>query len=555
MKIDFFCQKCIAPEWAADCMITSLPSLTIQYMSDSGTVQLTRDCGLEGVKRITCSGKQDNIDLLKRELMCLSERENNNAKEQQQLPIHEDSSSTASSTTVVINSNEQTSNQIEKSVEKPSVTEINTSSKSKSLKKIASEKPLKNQPKLMKKYKEMLSKNLDDMMMGDEPADVEKIHEEFLNVVNSPTKRSELPIVKPGQTSTQFPTTRQEITSPESNTRSRRNSEVSSTSIFASSTESLLAVSSELTILATTESISTLAATHNSTQSPNDHFVPPMLLVRHEDKSIKSTSKDPEISTAIPPTEMKLEGSSSQTAIVPETTKVEVISTQEPTESTASQTTTSELTAAPELAQTSTSNMPTTVAAETSEVPATIEVPATSSTTTPATISHEQPKQNVMMRPHAPKRGGEIHFHAPNAVPNPVQNHFEAPTTQFHYPADSANMPDRNPHFIAEISHDLHGNKTIDLAISTNSVELSHSTLMPKATEEMIVASGDNQFGENHDEHGGNLDEHGSGEDEKKRRADFTNSDVEYKPYKPNRRRVLTKPETHSYIQRVLGRR
>ncbi|GAB0094064.1 hypothetical protein DMENIID0001_092850 [Sergentomyia squamirostris] len=67
----FLCELSV-PSWASDCAITALPSLTIQYMSDSGTVQLSRDCGDEGGRHMTCKGKQDRETMLK-QLMCTDE--------------------------------------------------------------------------------------------------------------------------------------------------------------------------------------------------------------------------------------------------------------------------------------------------------------------------------------------------------------------------------------------------------------------------------------------------------------------------------------------------
>uniref|UniRef100_A0A1B0D9H4 Uncharacterized protein n=1 Tax=Phlebotomus papatasi TaxID=29031 RepID=A0A1B0D9H4_PHLPP len=49
-----------------------MPSLTIQYMSDSGMVQLSRDCGDEGGRHMTCKGKQDRDTILK-QLICTDE--------------------------------------------------------------------------------------------------------------------------------------------------------------------------------------------------------------------------------------------------------------------------------------------------------------------------------------------------------------------------------------------------------------------------------------------------------------------------------------------------
>lgn len=41
-----------------ECTIGSLPSLTFQYMSDSGTVELSRDCGEEGTRHVQCHGQR-----------------------------------------------------------------------------------------------------------------------------------------------------------------------------------------------------------------------------------------------------------------------------------------------------------------------------------------------------------------------------------------------------------------------------------------------------------------------------------------------------------------
>uniref|UniRef100_A0A182PL00 C-type lectin domain-containing protein n=1 Tax=Anopheles epiroticus TaxID=199890 RepID=A0A182PL00_9DIPT len=94
----FLCELPV-PSWAVDCTVTSIPSLTVQYMSDSGNVQLSRDCGESGTKHISCQGKQDRDSIIE-QLQCSDEEDlasvlatdNNN-----QLPGVE-SASTASST-------------------------------------------------------------------------------------------------------------------------------------------------------------------------------------------------------------------------------------------------------------------------------------------------------------------------------------------------------------------------------------------------------------------------------------------------------------------------
>uniref|UniRef100_A0A182NPW9 C-type lectin domain-containing protein n=1 Tax=Anopheles dirus TaxID=7168 RepID=A0A182NPW9_9DIPT len=126
----FLCELPV-PSWAVDCTITSIPSLTVQYMSDSGTVQLSRDCGESGTKHISCQGKQDR-DSIVEQLQCSEEEdlasvlatENNN---QLQLAPGAEGVGTASSTrrpqplpilehdilTVVSSNDEEGSNKIE----------------------------------------------------------------------------------------------------------------------------------------------------------------------------------------------------------------------------------------------------------------------------------------------------------------------------------------------------------------------------------------------------------------------------------------------------------
>lgn len=47
-----------------------MPSLTVQYMSDSGTVELSRDCGEEGTRHMPCRGSIDH-DAILNELTCV----------------------------------------------------------------------------------------------------------------------------------------------------------------------------------------------------------------------------------------------------------------------------------------------------------------------------------------------------------------------------------------------------------------------------------------------------------------------------------------------------
>ncbi|XP_062700571.1 uncharacterized protein DDB_G0290587 [Aedes albopictus] len=64
----FLCELPV-PTWATDCTVTSMPSLTVQYMSDSGAVQLARDCGELGTRHMSCQSKLDR-DTILQQLQC-----------------------------------------------------------------------------------------------------------------------------------------------------------------------------------------------------------------------------------------------------------------------------------------------------------------------------------------------------------------------------------------------------------------------------------------------------------------------------------------------------
>ncbi|CAH2104378.1 unnamed protein product [Euphydryas editha] len=76
----FICELPV-PQWALGnegCMVRALPALTILYLPESASVQLTADCGLAGVKRLQCTGNMKREDLLK-ELSCSEEEQTSTA--------------------------------------------------------------------------------------------------------------------------------------------------------------------------------------------------------------------------------------------------------------------------------------------------------------------------------------------------------------------------------------------------------------------------------------------------------------------------------------------
>ncbi|KAG5900726.1 hypothetical protein JTB14_038244 [Gonioctena quinquepunctata] len=67
----FICELPI-PSWALGprgCLLTELPSLTVLYIPEQSSLELTSDCGLDGTKRIACKGDADREEILK-QLTC-----------------------------------------------------------------------------------------------------------------------------------------------------------------------------------------------------------------------------------------------------------------------------------------------------------------------------------------------------------------------------------------------------------------------------------------------------------------------------------------------------
>ncbi|XP_072382256.1 uncharacterized protein [Diabrotica undecimpunctata] len=67
----FICEMPI-PSWAMGpkgCLLTELPSLTVLYIPEQSSLELTSDCGLDGTKRIACKGNADREEILK-QLTC-----------------------------------------------------------------------------------------------------------------------------------------------------------------------------------------------------------------------------------------------------------------------------------------------------------------------------------------------------------------------------------------------------------------------------------------------------------------------------------------------------
>lgn len=539
----------IAPEWATECLIRALPSLTIQYMADSATIELSRDCGAaEGMKRLTCNGKQDQ-DMIQRELMCMSEREtitsdNEMKATNDEIPLDDEDVMLQSDNTEN-NNIDKVANQIESTVDKvgdkynldevmmgdaPLESQEDKLDKPvKSTKKIASEKPLKNQPKQMRKLK---AEQKEELMMGDQPAvsvPADEILPHVKKVINAEITKSEEIVTTP-KTVVEFKQTTVEV-------RSRRETEVPVKSNHSATTESNIKINSEQIHS---------KATHKGILS-FDHFIPPMLLVQHQN------------ATAAPPSG---EEADKTTTLVVNTT-AEPMDEANQTSSTQVPTTISDdFTTNGSSVETSSTTL-TTIAAVSNTTQETTTTPAT----TPAHIHHpnEYTKTN-MMRPHAPKFGGEISYHAPNFTNLAKETIDLATVNESTTVTEVGNSTE---------SMAVAANTTVAVvdAGSTTTTTVTSSEPSEQQTTEMTqtmnvsttvtsvphleVAKRSNSVSnvdkyQHKQEHEQKPISHQHFDDANTKHADFTNSNLDYQ-YKPNRKRILTKPETHTYIQKIFG--
>ncbi|XP_031628426.1 uncharacterized protein LOC116344143 [Contarinia nasturtii] len=529
----FLCEM-EAPEWASECLIRALPSLQIQYVADSATIELSRDCGgAEGIKRLTCNGKQDQ-DVIQRELLCRSERasftsDNEMKAAAEELPsqnIIEMMTLASSRTDNMENNNiDKIANQIEASVEvdnKFNLDEMMMGDAAaqdddvkpvKNAKKFTnSEKPLKNQPKQMRKTKSDES-NGDDVMMGDQPdSSANSAEDNFKNAKET------------------FITTPKNVVELQRTTiemRNRRETEIPVN--ISATTESNIQTETEVMHLPHKE-------------IARDHFIPPMLLVQHQNSTetplLSSTNgQELDASSANSTSQVndqEILASSTQQTPVPTTIANDVTTINSSNETLSTTVVSSSF--AP--------NASTTNSSESTTV----------STTTSVQIPHEYPKSN-MMRPHAPKFGGEISYHAPHI-----------PTTTTKAPTDFIQANDSS---IA-----METINSTETTITSENVTILSSNSSVKSTEIVIDAatqSINETFTEARhlevakrsnslvaiDKHQHNHEQQHETDSHKRinetKHADFTNAELDYQNFKPNRKRILTKPETHTFIQKVFG--
>lgn len=361
------------PEWASACTIPSMPSLTVQYNSDSATVELSRDCGEEGTRHMTCRGKEDH-DFILNELTCIDEADSMGIGMDNTIkPVTIDVSLSNSHKksielmqNVLSDNNEDNSldvhmNQVEQLPDKYNVEEImfgdqpiipesvTTETDAEEIKptkftkllSVAKEKLLKKNSELVRGEVEpgaaaaatpvaVTSGNMDDVMMGDQPAlTLEEIVKEDTKeldpktdkniFVNPATKESivvenisEIAVVSEATTAiaqkkaeattvvAAKPATTFGVPSPISTlaapTSTLKPDEISTSTLATEAAITSTTSSPMAAIKITKKSFNTMKRTsieneevlllnnkekkHEDSALTNDHFIPPMLLVR-----------------------------------------------------------------------------------------------------------------------------------------------------------------------------------------------------------------------------------------------------------------------------------
>ncbi len=621
-------------------------------MSDSGTVELSRDCGEEGTRHMPCHGKEDRNTILN-ELTCIDDTDNtdNTMKTSSDLlvDIHQksvelikavpsDNKEDNNIDGVVIVDNVKGDSNLSDRV-KLNLDDVMmgdqpmpTSDDKVELKSLSKEdkKPKKKadgDEKYLKKInkKKMEKDDSDELMMGDQPAnDDTTVDSKPKEDTSSPTTMS---------SSTLFETSEAAVSSTTilstTETRLRRETEISvneaqSTDSSVFTTEPSAATSTTISPpikISTKADIKSTPKPHVSDEhvsishhqkdlqevhSASDHFIPPMLLVRTQfslsnghGEHIEGPRKhieDHEV-TAAPSNDVmeKIKTSPSihlttaeattvdvttmMETTTPEVTTATIVSTTERNSQISDMATTektiSEFPVSPIGVSTTRLDTSTTILASTtvSQIEETTKLPTTSEQiVTELKITTEIPLVPVtepprFRQPHAPKHSVEFHSKTPSPTTVLVVEASDATTLDLTTTSPSKQTTEN---VVTE-----HLESTV-VTVTTSSpllVDTTETSVRNNCSAGNLDNSSDKPIElakRDHPKHHSNagnvlhsdhnlndhLAESAENEDpcwtEDNASADLSNSDV-YQPYRPNRRRVLTKPESHSYIKKVLG--
>lgn len=610
-----------------------MPSLTVQYMSDSGTVELSRDCGEEGTRHISCHGKEDRNTILN-ELTCIDDTDNidNTLKTSSDslIDIHQKSVELIKS----VSSDNKEDNNIDEVVDdEPKLSgtfklnsddvmmgdqplpltddkdDVQVMSKIDKKPKKKAEGEANYMKKNNKKKSEKVESD-EELMMGDQAVNEDTVPHSTVEI-----KAKEIATSVPTQVSTTLAEITETTVSTTSipsttETRLRRETEISVNeaqttgspifvtvpSLPATTTSQLLKTSKKIVITPkpiVLEEHLTTPHHHQESQDvhlASDHFIPPMLLVRtqfslsnghnehvdsprkhledHESSTrndvttklittplIHLTTTEVAITTLLPTTVNPILDVKTTQTLTSESPLSQIeISTTRPDESTSEATTiTNQIDEAKKLL---TSPIPTTneqiILKKTTE---TTQVPIT-----------EAPR---FRQPHAPKHSSE--FHPKTAMPTtlstpltsyPTIQEFTTLTpkettdnivTEYSETVNTVTVTTSPPILETMTEMPVRNNCSANFdASSEKPIELSkkeHSTTVKHHLVGNVIHS-DHILNDHLAETNNENDDPCWTEENSS--ADLSNSDL-FQPYRPNRRRVLTKPESHSYIKKVLG--
>lgn len=617
-------------------------------MSDSGTVELSRDCGEEGTRHMPCHGKEDRNTILN-ELTCIDDTDNNDNTLKTSSDLLVDIHQKSVELIKAISSDNKENNNIDDG----SVTEAKFNNRNKlnlddvmmgdqpmpSTDDTAEVKPL---PKVDKKHKKKVAEGeekylkkitkkklekdeSDEQMMGDQPV-------EFDPTVGIDAKLKEVTLPST-ITSTILSETTEAILSSTTissttETRLRRQTDVASnelqstqssiftsepsvpkfTTTIASTSSNPLPVTEKLNIKTNASPKPHVTEEHaaptihhtkeiQEIHSASDHFIPPMLLVRtqfslsnghsehmevprrhideHEVSTVSANDAIAKIkspTTNLATSEVAMNADSTTVEV---TTSTFVSTTEKPNLKVLDATTTTTTTERPippspvtstdilssikEDASITTVGSTTVIESERttkllSSPPATEQAVVLKKTTETSPVSiTEHPR---FRQPHAPK-----HSELNTKAASPPTTVLTIDTTYATQPVSTTASPifsRTTENVVTEHSETT----TVTVTTSSPLVEISPSS---SASRNNCTSNYDDKTGEQskkdhsikhhstgeHAPHSESTDSEDPCWTEENASVDLSNSD--YQPYRPNRRRVLTKPETHSYIKKVLG--
>uniref|UniRef100_A0A1Q3FQP2 Putative c-type lectin n=1 Tax=Culex tarsalis TaxID=7177 RepID=A0A1Q3FQP2_CULTA len=593
----FLCELPV-PTWATDCTITSMPSLTVQYMSDSGAVQLSRDCGEQGTKHMSCQGKLDR-DTILQQLQCSEQEEDPAlaqiaATENNQLPLEDTAKDQQQKVlsariptppqilehdilTVVSNNDEDNNidvnpNQIEDTVKNvinkfnladlmqndqslhSDEAEVRFGEQEKEGKKTTGGKKYSPLFEKKDKYGRKSDKKVDDdeeLMMGDQPDETETQPIDIVQQAVKPTEGDSdesSTIGAAGSSSTDSePATTSEAAQTESTTldsRLRRatDSETSSESAITATTE--LSTTEPSTTTTQEPTTSSTASSHILPTTPKkeiasvgDHFIPPMLLVKARFTSTKSHDHETTTTEAVESTSETSEATQSSSSLAPEqtsTTLHEETSSASENDVHLNDKPSTEVPSVTEVASSTTGHQIVEITFDDHELSSKI---GTLSITTRPFISAEQ----TTVTPEATTAVATTSGH--NAT---TPQEVSSSTTQATVTTTTVVVPSSTA-------------TPTTTSSSTTTTTPPAPTIAPTTSASHVEPFSSEEHGD-HENEANDGDENGSDEHEHQHHSGEHNkfSNIEnYQPYKPNRHRALSKSEMHNnrnnYIKKILG--